>query len=124
LRRLVQDPRWNPNLQYEEETGSDDGETDGTILHMAVETANAKGDTTAVELILESGADLEAVDSEGRTPLSLAENVHVYRFLVERGSARRNCGKSCNTYGFTANDFTANHVWFYGKLIQVLRQIM
>src|SRR5262249_36580285 len=50
----------------------------GTVLHAAVES----GSTDAVVLILQSGADIEAKDSKGRTPLMLAESLSLLSLLV------------------------------------------
>jgi len=66
-----------------------DRQTGQTPLHIAVAYAGAKGDATSVEILLEAGADANAVNSAGGTPLSYADKLNdlkIVRLLLRHGA--------------------------------------
>lgn len=66
-----------------------DRETGQTPLHIAVAYSIAKSDTLSVELLLEAGADVNAVNSAGGTPLSYADKLNdlkTVRLLLRHGA--------------------------------------
>lgn len=81
---LTLDPRWDPNLPYRE-GGSGHGSEGGTILHMAAEFSDSEN-FEVLELVVQSGADLERTDENNRTAIMLCEAPEPYRFLREKGA--------------------------------------
>ncbi|KAF7563361.1 hypothetical protein G7046_g766 [Stylonectria norvegica] len=78
LRRLTVDPRFNPNLPYDDES------TGGTILHMASEGAQLE----TIDILIKAGADITAKDDDGRTPLMVVEDKSVLAHLIlEHGAS-------------------------------------
>ena len=95
LRRLMRDPRWDPNacLLDGEGTGPDDEATGQTVLHLAVE---GKSEVLVIEL-LNNGSDHTRRDAKGRTPLLLVESAISLRTLLHHGAdilVRDNKGRS------------------------------
>jgi hypothetical protein len=93
LQRLVQDPRFNPSQRVLE-----DPDSTGTLLHMAV--SNEMPDV--VDILARAGADLTAVDEEGRTPLMCVESTPMLAKLI-------------NDHGdtTTATDYHGRNIWHY-----------
>jgi ankyrin repeat protein len=97
MRRIIRDPRWDPNLSFNDNPDSrvHDG---GTVLHCAVESGNI----TTIRLLLQSGANTEARDLKGRTPFLLSTKTEVMTVLVTEFGA--------NTAHRDDNGYT---VWHY-----------
>lgn len=113
IRCLVQDPRWDPNLPYKS-GGSGDGSDGGTILHMAAEVSETD-DFEILELIVQSGADLERTDERNRTAVMLCEAAGPFRFLVQQGADtlhRDVDGRNCWHFA-AANVDTLGLIWLH-----------
>ncbi|WQF85889.1 Putative ankyrin repeat-containing domain superfamily [Colletotrichum destructivum] len=85
VRRLILDPRWNPNQSIPSCLDSEEPfQKSSTILHDAVESCDA--DTAS--LILQSGDDVDVHvrDECQRTPLMLSETPDVLRLLLSHGA--------------------------------------
>ncbi|KAF5610426.1 uncharacterized protein FSUBG_3042 [Fusarium subglutinans] len=71
--RLIKDPRFNANFKYDKEE---------TLLHMAAESAQNE----ILEMLIETGADIRARDSSGRTPLMVCNEVSpMAKLILEHG---------------------------------------
>ncbi|KAK2732601.1 ankyrin unc44 [Colletotrichum kahawae] len=90
VRRLVEDPRWNPNTFLHKEipslqsTGdiSDVPEKGTSILHWAVES----DDLPLTDLILNSGSDVHVRNPRNQTPLLLSESPDIFKLLLNHGA--------------------------------------
>ncbi len=67
----------DPNIQVVDSTGKE---------HSIIISASAKGDTETIRLLVEAGADLNAVDQNGQTPLHTAACTQTAKLLLELGS--------------------------------------
>ena len=113
IRCLVQDPRWDPNLPYRDGRRGD-GSDSGTILHMAAEVSGSE-DFEILELIVQSGADLEKPDERLRTPVMLCEEAGPFRYLVQNGANTQHCdvdGRTCWHFA-AANVDTMCLIWMH-----------
>ncbi|KAF4420878.1 Ankyrin-3 [Colletotrichum fructicola] len=90
VRRLTEDPRWDPNAFLHKEipslhpTGdSSDVPDKGTsILHWAVES----DDLALTHLILNSGSNVHVRNPRNQTPLLLSESPDVFNLLLSHGA--------------------------------------
>ncbi|EQB49511.1 hypothetical protein CGLO_11155 [Colletotrichum gloeosporioides Cg-14] len=90
VRRLTEDPRWDPNAFLHKEipslqpTGdSSDVPDKGTsILHWAVES----DDLALTHLILNSGSDVHVRNPRNQTPMLLSESPDVFNLLLSHGA--------------------------------------
>ncbi|TQN66313.1 Ankyrin-1 [Colletotrichum shisoi] len=85
VRRLILDPRWNPNQPIPSCLDSEEPyQKSSTILHDAVESC----DVYMASLILQSGDDVDVHvrDECQRTPLMLSETPDVLRLLLSHGA--------------------------------------
>ncbi|KAF4817516.1 Ankyrin-2 [Colletotrichum siamense] len=90
VRRLTEDPRWDPNAFLHKEipslqpTGDSPEVPDkGTsILHWAVES----DDLALTHLILKSGSDVHVRNPRNQTPLLLSESPDVFNLLLSHGA--------------------------------------
>ncbi|KAF6835621.1 ankyrin unc44 [Colletotrichum musicola] len=109
VRRLIQDPRWDPNAFITAASDSisygNDAQSQpikgATLLHAAVE-ANL---FLMVEAILKSGEDVDvhARNCDGQTPLMLSESPEIFRILLDHGARTTDtddCGR--NVWHFAA----------------------
>jgi ankyrin repeat protein len=124
IRRLIQDPRWDPNAQTENNTvviirshegsrerrrSSSSSSTSSSaasalgpseswsILHCAVESTSLE----IVKYILASKPDLNARDHQGRTPLMLAESTEILAAMIQAGGST------------TDTDNAGRNIWHY-----------
>lgn len=114
IRCLVQDPRWDPNLPYKNGSSGDGSDNSGTILHMAAESSETE-DFEILELIVQSGADLERTDERDRTAVMLCEASGPFRFLVQQGADtlhRDVDGRNCWHFA-AANVDTMGLIWLH-----------
>ncbi|KAF4973908.1 hypothetical protein FZEAL_9134 [Fusarium zealandicum] len=72
MERLTSDPRFNPNLSYDKRGQA------GTILHMASEGSQLG----IMDILIGAGADIQARDSMGRTPIMVVEAIAPLARLV------------------------------------------
>ena len=66
-----------------------DQSSEGTLLHAVARFTGWKSQAPNIDLLLEKGADLEAKDGDGRTPLLVAvrrTNLNTIKYLLERGA--------------------------------------
>ncbi|KAF4122927.1 Ankyrin repeat [Geosmithia morbida] len=91
LRRLVLDPRFDPNPESVDEEDCD------TLLHTAV----SSNSLLIVDILVSAGAKLNAVGQYGRTPIMVVESVQMLEKLVEHGATT------------TDVDYDGRNIWHY-----------
>jgi ankyrin repeat protein len=74
FQRLAEDRRFNPNL-----SANEDDDIEGTIVHLAVSGMHH----AVLHYLYLGGADFSALDSQGRTPLMVAEVTETLDILVK-----------------------------------------
>ncbi|KAL2347100.1 hypothetical protein Fmac_001100 [Flemingia macrophylla] len=87
----------NPNMSHESKTQLAEDIQDGSsVLHLACLTSDA----AMVELLLHCGADVNAIDSKGRTPLHyciMRGKIAIAKVLITRGANLHAVDKEGNT---------------------------
>ena len=80
-----------------------------TALRTALHSA---GTVEVAKTLVEHGADIEAVDYKGRTPLiiqSVNSRVDIVKYLIEKGANK----ETKNNYDKTAYEVTSNTMRYY-----------